>query len=355
MRGAVRPIDRDFIGTRVRFLAAAKSVGARIEEYKHGPSGPNLEPLATDVALIGEAEAEALLVLITGVHGVEHYAGSACICEWLEHLDAASLPADTAVLLVHAINPWGAAWCRRNTEDNIDLARNFLDFDQPIERHKAYDQIHQTLAEFDQGQAVTVVHQLFEQLGEQDAIEALMRGQYTHSNGFSFGGDQPCWSNRTLHDVLNRYGAHSKRFSIVEFHSGLGPWAEVLPVSMHTGSALERVRDVYGDGVIAPRAGEGNHSAPGHTTDGYMSMLKGKQVTSIVLEFGTYPPSRSLPVMLEDHRVHSRGLAASKAGHAVAAANLEMHCPADPQWQRTIISKGIKMIERSIEVLQKCH
>jgi hypothetical protein len=351
----VRPIDRDFTASRTRFLAAAQSVGAKFEEIVHPLDGPNGEPLSADVALVGDEGAKAMLVLITGVHGVEHYAGSACICEWMEQLDVGSLPAGLAVLVVHAINPWGAAWCRRYTEDNVDLARNFSDFDQSLEVHEAYEEIHGDLAEMKQGQAEIIVQQLAERLGEQGAIEALMRGQYSHPDGFSFGGHKPTWSNRTITSLLTHYGAYAERFGIVEFHSGLGPWAEVLPVSMHTGGALERVRSVYGDGVIAPRVEEGRHSAPGHTTDGYLSVLEGREVTSIVLEFGTYPPSRSLPVLLEDHRVHTQGLAKTPAGREVAAANLEMHCPADHDWQRTIISRGTEMIERSIEGLQKCH
>ena len=83
MSRPVRPIDRDFTASRTRFLAAAQSVGAEIEEIVHPLDGPNSERLSADVALIGDGGAKAMLVLITGVHGVEHYAGSACICEWM--------------------------------------------------------------------------------------------------------------------------------------------------------------------------------------------------------------------------------------------------------------------------------
>ena len=305
--------------------------------------------------MLGDVGTEALLVLITGVHGVEHYAGSACISEWLEALDPQSLPSGTAVLAIHAINPWGAAWCRRYNEDNIDLARNFLDFTQPLPEHPRYESAHPYLANMQEGEAQEIVEDLCATLGERETVDALMSGQYRYPSGFSFGGTAPTWSNRIVRQILDSRAKGSKRVCLVEFHSGLGPWGEVIPVTMQSGKDLERVHCYYGGNVIAPRVDEGTHSAPGHPTDGYLETLEGSEVTSIVIEFGTYPPSRSLPVLLEDHRIHSRGLAMSRAGREVAAINLEMHCPADQEWQRTIISKGMEMIECSIEGLQECH
>ena len=42
-------------------------------------------------------------------------------------------------MLIHAINPHGFAWLRRVTEDNVDLNRNWIDFDQPAPANPAYD------------------------------------------------------------------------------------------------------------------------------------------------------------------------------------------------------------------------
>ncbi len=37
---------------------------------------------------------------------------------------------NTGALLIHALNPYGFAWTRRVTEDNVDLNRNFVDHDK---------------------------------------------------------------------------------------------------------------------------------------------------------------------------------------------------------------------------------
>ena len=176
----ISPFARDFVQSRDRFLAAADRAGAALTSISHPLKGSQGENLATDVARIGSTEADRLVVLITGVHGVEHYAGSACVCDWLQGGGAASLPSDMALLVIHAINPWGASYYRRYTEDNIDLARNFLDFSEAFPDSPSYEKVHPRLMQIAEGEAAEVVHQLYEELGERDAIDSLMSGQYQY-------------------------------------------------------------------------------------------------------------------------------------------------------------------------------
>ena len=66
--------------------------------------------------------------MVSGTHGVEGFCGSGAQIDWLRRGEAASLPVDVAALMVHAVNPYGFAWLRRVTEENIDLNRNWIDF-----------------------------------------------------------------------------------------------------------------------------------------------------------------------------------------------------------------------------------
>jgi polar amino acid transport system ATP-binding protein len=111
---------------RRRFVAAVELSGASLTAFAHPMPGPEGEALATDVAWFGPAEASRLVVVISGTHGVEGAYGSACQTAWASRMP--KLPADTAVMMIHLINPWGTAWSRRVNEDNVDLNRNFIDW-----------------------------------------------------------------------------------------------------------------------------------------------------------------------------------------------------------------------------------
>src|SRR5580704_16955440 len=118
----------DYQGARARFRAAAAAAGGALDAVANPNRGPDGGELATDVAWFGPRTAEKVLVMVSGTHGVEGFCGSGAQVDWLTRGEAASLPAGVAALLVHAINPYGFAWLRRVTEENVDLNRNWLDF-----------------------------------------------------------------------------------------------------------------------------------------------------------------------------------------------------------------------------------
>jgi hypothetical protein len=351
MSVAVTPFARTFTSSRERFRAAVERGCGVLERFDHPLTGPNGEHLVCDVARFGSGDAPRLLVLVTGVHGVEHYVGSACVTDWIERRGPQQLPDNTAVLVIHAINPWGAAWFRRYTEDNVDLARNFGELDIPQPAHRAYEDIHFELSEIEPGSAPAFLDSLFARLGDRDAIEALMSGQYSHADGFSFGGTQPCWSHRTIQTILTAQAKKAQSVCLIEFHSGLGDWGTAMPVTMQVGADLQRVVRFFGDAVIAPRAMHKLHSAPGHTTDGYLRFLAGKEVTSIVIETGTYPPRQSLEAMLDDHWLQRQVDPDPAVAWRIREANLEMHCPSDPGWEEMALIGSARVIAQALKGL----
>jgi len=133
-----------YIDARRRFRQAAAGRGARLTAFANercrGPAG---ERLLTDVACVTPAAANRVLVLVSGVHGIEGFAGSAAQVQFLEE-QGADLPPRTAVVLVHALNPFGFAHERRVNEDNVDINRNFVDHSRPPD-NADYETVHAAL------------------------------------------------------------------------------------------------------------------------------------------------------------------------------------------------------------------
>src|SRR3546814_2611590 len=73
------------------------------------------EDLFTDTAWLGPRDAKAVLVTVSGTHGIEGYYGSGCQTGWLADGHAAKLPAGTAMLMIHASNPYGFSWGDRKS------------------------------------------------------------------------------------------------------------------------------------------------------------------------------------------------------------------------------------------------
>src|ERR1044072_8377781 len=100
-----------YAAARAAFHAAATARGLKVQSHRNPVMGAEGEELTTDVATLGPADASRLLIVVSGTHGAEGFCGSGIQVGWL----AANhpLPADTAILFVHAINPDGFSHVRR--------------------------------------------------------------------------------------------------------------------------------------------------------------------------------------------------------------------------------------------------
>lgn len=350
--------SEDFFSARKKFLHACKSAGLEATTYEHPQPGPAGESLATDSALIGLADAKNLLVLISGVHGVETLCGSACQTGWLSEGGKDCLPCDTAVLLIHAINCWGAAHLRRNTDGNVDLCRNFIDFGQMLPARPEYEEIHTAVAcpEYRgpmRDAANAALGEFRERHGMDAFVAALMGGQYRHADGFSYGGNSPAWSNRVVSQILNAHAQQASRVVLIEYHSGLGPYGYGTAVTMHSGDDLARARNFFGNWILAPNERDPDtprsfYTVHGHTTEGYRKILGSTEITSIVLEYGTYPPQRSLGIMLDDHWLTHFGDPASEIGKAIKSELLELHHPKSEEWRHAIWDRSTQVIRQTM-------
>jgi hypothetical protein len=211
---------------RARFVRAAAEAGARVFTYEHpSATGPMGETLYLDAAWFGPRDAASVLINTSGTHGAEGYGGSAAQLAWIEQMGPASLPPGTALFMIHAVNPFGFAWGLRGTENNVDLNRNWLDHSKPHPANPLYAEVHPLMCprHIDKGFANELVMQSTKLLsvhGQWALEDAITRGQYTHPDGFHFGGIRPEWSTEVISALVRRELAHARRVGFIDWHSG---------------------------------------------------------------------------------------------------------------------------------------
>src|SRR5260221_221039 len=128
---APRYFAKDYQDARKKFLKAAEAAGAALDHFRHPTeTGPDGQPLYIDTAWFGPTDATTILLALSGTHGAEGFCGSAAQLLWIEEGRAKDLPKGVAVLKVHAVNPFGFAHWLRVNEGNVDLNRNWIDFDK---------------------------------------------------------------------------------------------------------------------------------------------------------------------------------------------------------------------------------
>ena len=347
---------------RKNFLRACSVANTPVGSYSHPLKGPDGEELATDTAWFGPKEASKLLVMVSGVHGVEGFSGSATQVGWIEQQRYNTLPPDTAVIMVHLINPWGAAHLRRFTEGNVDLCRNFLDYSQALPGNDNYATVHHELVLGEQlgkhGQyAGRYLGEKVADHGLEYVIDLFMQGQYDYESGFGFGGKRPTWSNETLRTILTSHNQFARQVCVIEYHTGLGPWGYGQLITMHDGDELKQIKDSFGPWVFNPSAdkqpGEaGYRIIYGHTIEAYKQSFPNAQVTAVTLEFGTYPSNETLALLMQEHLMTQSPEAVSPAEmEKLKAQLLEYHHPEDWEWRSAFWSRSLQVIRQAFKHL----
>lgn len=349
-------LAQDYTEARGRFLDAARSAAARVEHHDHPRSGPAGEPLATDVAIIGDPDAPTRLLIISGTHGVEGFAGSLCQTAWLT--DGASVPDDLAVVLVHAINPYGFAWIRRVNEDNVDLNRNCINFDASVPENPGYDALAAALVPptWDEETQHATASELLEFATEHgfDALQdAVSKGQYRHPTGVFYGGSRAVWSQRTLESVARSTLTGASRTAIIDLHTGLGPFGVGELIASHPDpSGRDRLGSWYGDYTVPSEGTSVSADVSGDVLDALDVWVGSPEVTGVAIEWGTVDIVEVSNALRADAWLHAHADPLGPEAGPIKAGLRAAFAPDDPEWAAMVWDRFTEVTNAATEGLR---
>ena len=335
----------DYATARERFRAAARRADAALFSLPLAERGPRSEPLSIEIARLGPARARRVLLHTSGLHGVEAYAGSAIQLALLG--TRLSLPADTAIVFVHVLNPYGMAWLRRANEHNVDLNRNFTD------RH----------TEEDEGDGDTAVYAQLDALlnprspprrdafllragvqvlrrGRRAVQQAIARGQYRFAHGLFYGGTALEPGPRQFVAWLAEHLAAARTVAALDVHTGLGPRGEDTllvaagssPPSGWAEALGKPLTDAAGDDPTA-------YVVRGSLAEGVSRALPHATLHAVTQEFGTEPLLPIIAALRDENRWHLHG--EGSVDHWSKRRLREALCPADIAWRRAVVQRGV--------------
>lgn len=284
-----------FRQARERFLSAGRARAAHLESFRIDAVGAQGEELFTDAAMITPQRAQRLLIVTSATHGVEGFCGSACQLALLDDssLLARAAGSGVALLLIHAINPYGFSWLSRTNENNIDLNRNAQFFEGPLPRNPGYGELHSLLVpklwppteENRQG-----IASFIGQHGPIGYRDAVSKGQYTHPEGIFFGGTARSQSLRTLEYILRTYANGFADIGWIDVHTGLGPYGhgEKIFAGRRDPEEVARAQRWWGQDIAVPFSGtSASADITGHLASTIYTACPDARHTLMALEFGT--------------------------------------------------------------------
>lgn len=280
-----------------------KNQGIETDLYSHAIDVE--EDLYIDtIYLPSSTEQKNLVVLTTGVHGIEGYIGSVMLDVFWQEIYPDLNKESTGVLVIANVNSYGMKHHRRYNENNVDLNRNFIidweSFDTTV--NKDYSKVDQFLGPqkkmgnalwHEAGFYASMVKEVVAN-GADSISNALLGGQYEYPQGVYYGGAGDEQSTTYVKDVFEWTLGDSQYENVVhiDVHSGYGPrYNMVIFNSVYETMNEAETKALFGYDNVISYDSESFYATTGDTTDFYYRLKEqmGAETAlfSTCFEFGT--------------------------------------------------------------------
>lgn len=384
---------------RELFRSSAATAGFSLESIVIYSDGKGRD-YTTDVAIL-RGDPKRVLLHISGVHGVEGYAGSASQITALQYFalrnttrralyEAEGAEAPT-VVLVHILNPFGMSHNRRVNEDNIDVNRNFLSNEQ-LETVRSRNpnfagyvdvefllnptyQIGTAMGPY--GMWLSDLHGLLKvayavgAVGIESIKRSLVAGNYYKSSGLGFGGFSRSRSVEALSRIATDLNIdEASKVVLIDVHTGLGlPGIDTLVY--FSGSRLAQFEKLFpkelsadGTTVVGGRKENGKGEGEGAAMSGYdltvgttddfcreaMSPhLPEEDRVCVTQEFGTVPTVRVGKALMDENYgfLHGTETERIEYGRRLRACFFVETTP----WARAVAHRGLQVLLQAFDSL----
>jgi Protein of unknown function (DUF2817) len=350
MQKIARPYHNSYAEARDDFRDTARAAGAELFTLAIDARGPAGEALATDIAWFGVAHPRRIFVHCSGTHGVEGFAGSAIQLQWLT--EGVNITEDSAVVMVHALNPFGMAWLRRFNENNVDLNRNFVGEEVDCNPPPYWDPVNALLNPasppgWDGFYARAALMLL--RYGMPTVRQAVAGGQRVNPKGLFYGGLALEPGMAAYRNLMQSRLDAAERILVIDVHTGLGRFGnDRLLVDRRVGEPPA----VFGDRVeVLGKEGISYAVTGGHHEMYFRSFPKAR-VFFATQEFGTYGPVRVAAALRAENRWHHYG--GGGIDHPTKNALRAIFQPDDEGWRKQVLTRGREVIRQSL-VLMTAH
>jgi len=319
------------------------------------------DDLTINALFIPSPKTERLLVLSSGIHGIEGFVGSAIQTMFLDKLLTDSLLETTGILFLHSMNPYGFKYLRRVTENNVDLNRNSSTKDSLYKTvNESYSKVNSFINPTNKVDVSKCSNRCFflrsMNLIRKQSIpvlrQAILQGQYQFPEGLYFGGKNFEPQIKSLKPFMD---------SICK------PYKLVMEIDLHTGYGKRGVLHLFPNPVpenvkkLVDTMYLGYHIDWGDNKDFYVvsgdfinymgEINQNKKYIPMTFEYGTLNSQtttgsiESLHRMVMENEGFHYGYKSSSDSLKVNKKFIEMYFPSSEKWREQIMQETIEMFQ----------
>ena len=313
----------------------------------------------------GSEKADKIIILSSGVHGLEGYTGSAVQLFFMDNYISNEFLDKTSILLIHSVNPYGFKYTRRVTENNVDLNRN-SDIDKKLyqTKNEGYHKVYDLINPKQKANPESFANRFFFVKAIKGIVkesmpvlrQAVLQGQYEFPEGMYYGGNDSEPQIKDLIPIIDTICNPYQTVFSIDLHTAYGERGKLhlFPNPVEE-SVRKRMENIF----------EGFHIDWGDSDDfytysgdfaGYIGKINNDKIfIPMLFEYGTMDSQttigsiKSLHVMILENQGEQYGFESEEDLKKVKNDFMEMYYPSSEAWKSHIIDETKIIFDKSLK------
>jgi hypothetical protein len=308
-------------------------------------------------------EKNKIMIISSGVHGIEGFVGSAVQFMFMDKFINEEFLSQTALVLIHSVNPYGYKYLRRVSENNVDLNRNSsIDTSLYSTVNEGYIKLYSFINPKGKvntkscGNRLFTIRAIFKIIKSTLPVlrQAVLQGQYKYSEGLYYGGNQPEPQIASLTPILKSICEPYQTVFTTDLHTGYGEKGKLHlfpnPVDEQT---RKRMESIFAGYPIDWGDSKDFYSVTGDFVGFTGKLNKEKVFIPMDFEYGTMNSQttkgslKSIKNMILENQGNHFGYKKERDSLKVQKNFMEMYNPSSEEW-RTKIMKDTEDVFKTV-------
>lgn len=308
-----------------------------------------------------QGEKERILIISSGVHGVEGFVGNAVQMMFLDKFISDELLNNTGILFVHSVNPYGFKYLRRVSENNVDLNRNSSTHESLYSTvNEGYPKVYSFINPKGKVNTKSCKNRLFKVRAVFKIIrasmpvlrQAVLQGQYQFPEGLYFGGSNFEPQTVALVPVISSICEPYKIVFSMDLHTGYGEKGKLhlFPNSVED-AERKQLESIFSGYQIDWSDSDDFYTVTGDFVDFTGQLNKGKGFLPMSFEYGTLNSQttkgslKSIHIMILENQGKHHGYKKERDSLKVHKDFIEMYNPSSEEWRNKIMKDTEEMFK----------
>jgi len=313
----------------------------------------------------GSENADKILILSSGVHGVEGYVGSAIQLFFMENYINNEFLNKTSILLIHSVNPYGFKYDRRVTENNVDINRNSA-IDKKLYQivNEGYPKVYDLINPKGEVETGSFENRFFfvnaiKEIAKKSMPvlrQAIVQGQYRFPDGLFYGGNDFEPQIKDLVQIIDTICDPYQTIFSIDLHTGYGERGKIHlfpnpvedPIKKRMETIFEGYQIDWGDS-------DDFYTVTGDFIDYIGKINHDKTFIPMTFEYGTMNSQttigsiKSLHIMILENQGEQYGFLSDEDSQKVKNDFIKMYYPVSDAWKSHIIDETKILFDNSLK------